>query len=773
MTPYDLVLSRIPNPIRVHDGFAKFCCPCHDDSTPSATVRAGDDGAVLLGCFGCGATAADMVKELGLEMSDLFVQRDSTPRRTATMPAARRSSHGFASADLAMQVYQSKLGSPFKVWEYHDASGKHVASMGRFNQPDGSKEFRPVSLSDDGKWYCKGPDLRPLYCLPALLKSDDVIVTEGEKAADELRTLGFAVTTSMNGSKSPAKTDWTPCAGRNVTIWIDHDEPGIGYGNAVASILLKLDPPARVKIIDPGTSKGDDAYDWIHSRGDAADPDSMRAEVESMIAAARDFVPPVEQREKPSGPNEAGNDPHRLARLFVKQIYTMHNGLCRLVWWQGSYWAWDGLRWRELKKHEFIAALTACIKAEFDRINIWQLENWTPKKENELPPEVWPVTKGLLTNVDNAVASIVVLADHVTMPDWLCGDPAFPAREVLATTKTLLHLPSLIEGKTAGIQPTPMLFSANCLTYDYDPRATCPNFLQFVNSIWEGDIDSIAALQEWFGYLLLPDTRQHKLLMLIGPPRSGKGTITRVLQLLLGEGNVASPTLSSLAGPFGLWPMLNKFVALIPDARLSGRDDAVAVVERMLSITGEDPQDIHRKNLPTLTGIRMPIRFVLMSNELPNMRDASGAFMTRVVLLRMTKSFVGCEDRGLGERLAKELPGILNWAIEGWKRLNERGHFVQPASADELLNDLENLSSPIRQFIADACVTGPGYEASIGTLYSAWTAWCEQNHRDHKGTNASFGKDLRAALPHLTVVQRRDGGQRDRCYSGIGVKVDW
>ncbi len=470
-------------------------------------------------------------------------------------------------------------------------------------------------------------------------------------------------------------------------------------------------------------------------------------------------------------PNEAIDDPHRLARLFLNQHYSLANGLRKLVWWQRDYWHWDGLRWQELKKHELIAILTQSVKAEFDRANISVLSKWTPAKAGEERPKVKPVTKALLANVDNAIASLTVQSDSVSMPEWLIEDPPFPARELLATAKTLLHLPNLFSGKLSEVDPTPMLFSGNCLSYDYSPDATCPNWLAFLKSLWSDDRETIDSLQEWFGYLLLPDTRQHKLLMLIGPPRSGKGTIARVLQLLLGEGNIASPTLSSLAGPFGLWPLLNKHVALIPDARLSGRDDSIAIVERLLSISGEDPQDVHRKNLPTLTGIRMPIRFVLMSNELPNMRDASGAFMTRVVLLRMTRSFAGREDRDLGQRLFGELPGILNWSMQGWRRLHERGHFEQPRSSTELLSELAHLSSPIKQFVEDACYVGPGYEASIATLFAAWTEWCVVNHREHIGSPQTLGKDLRAALPNIDTRQPRVGSQRHRVYSGIGVKL--
>ena len=77
--------------------------------------------------------------------------------------------------------------------------------------------------------------------------------------------------------------------------------------------------------------------------------------------------------------------------------------------------------------------------------------------------------------------------------------------------------------------------------------------------------------KSWFGYYLLPDTAQQKIGLIVGPKRSGKGTIGRVLTGVLGRANVCGPTRASLGTNFGLWPLLHKQLAIISDARLSGR----------------------------------------------------------------------------------------------------------------------------------------------------------------------------------------------------------
>jgi putative DNA primase/helicase len=102
--------------------------------------------------------------------------------------------------------------------------------------------------------------------------------------------------------------------------------------------------------------------------------------------------------------------------------------------------------------------------------------------------------------------------------------------------------------------------------------------------------------------------------------------------------------------------------------------------------------------------------------------------------------------------LSTELPGILLWAIEGWRRLKARGHFVQPASAEDAIQDLEDLASPIRPFVRECCATLPELRVPIDTLYAAWEMWCRQNGRK-VGTKQLFGRDLASAAPR--VVRRR------------------
>jgi putative DNA primase/helicase len=88
--------------------------------------------------------------------------------------------------------------------------------------------------------------------------------------------------------------------------------------------------------------------------------------------------------------------------------------------------------------------------------------------------------------------------------------------------------------------------------------------------------------------------------------------------------------------------------------------------------------------------------------------------------------------------------------------LNKRGYFVPPKSSEAAQQALEDLSSPIGAFIRQRCEVAPGRTVECNKLFDGWRTWCQDNNRDNIGTVQVFGRDLNAALPHITVRQPRD-----------------
>jgi hypothetical protein len=281
MPPLEILLAKLPGAKKVGNGWSARC-PAHDDQRASLSIAAGSDGTVLVKCH-AGCDTSTILAAVDLKLADLFpLKAGPAPRRNSKPAFGGRA---FATTADAVAELERRHGKRSALWTYHDARGEPVGAVVRWDRPTG-KDIRPVARHADGWRIGAMPDPRPLYGLPDLAAAPRVVVCEGEKAADAARSLGFVATTSAGGSQAAAKTDWRPLAGKEVWILPDNDSPGRKYADAVAGILAKLTPDPTARVIElPGLPDGGDIVDWIDAHGDAAEPESLRAEIETLVKA--------------------------------------------------------------------------------------------------------------------------------------------------------------------------------------------------------------------------------------------------------------------------------------------------------------------------------------------------------------------------------------------------------------------------------------------------------------------------------------------------------
>lgn len=292
--PVELVLSKLPDARPRGSGWMARC-PAHDDRRPSLRVTTGDDGRALVHCH-AGCTPEAVVGALGFTLADLMpanglqsgrLARSKPVRRREPDERGHKDRRAHATAEDAIADMERRHGSSSACWIYHNGSGEPVGVIVRWDTSAG-KDIRPVSRTAKG-WIIGGmPEPRLLYRLPELLARPDerVYVTEGEKTADAAASIGLLATTSPHGAESASKADWQSLAGRDVVILPDHDDAGRRYAQEVAVILVKLQPAARVKIIElPGLAPKGDIYDWLEAH-DAVEPEALRARIEALVEAA-------------------------------------------------------------------------------------------------------------------------------------------------------------------------------------------------------------------------------------------------------------------------------------------------------------------------------------------------------------------------------------------------------------------------------------------------------------------------------------------------------
>ncbi|APR99014.1 AAA family ATPase [Wolbachia endosymbiont of Folsomia candida] len=129
------------------------------------------------------------------------------------------------------------LGQPTSSWNYYDENDQIIATVYRYDTGKG-KRYLPF---DAKKSSFTAPEIRPLYNIPGILKSDRVVLVEGEKCAETLIEQGITATTAMSGANAPIeKTDWSPLKGKHIIIWPDNDEPGKQYSEKVVKKFSSL-----------------------------------------------------------------------------------------------------------------------------------------------------------------------------------------------------------------------------------------------------------------------------------------------------------------------------------------------------------------------------------------------------------------------------------------------------------------------------------------------------------------------------------------------------
>lgn len=370
--------------------------------------------------------------------------------------------------------------------------------------------------------------------------------------------------------------------------------------------------------------------------------------------------------------------------------------------------------------------------------------------------------------LDEIRAETVVDHHAVTVPCWLANFPGMPpAADMIACANGLLH------PITATLyQHTDAFLTFNALPYDFAPDAPAPAlWWRFLDEVFDGDRESIGELQKLFGYAITLRTDLHKIFAIIGPTRSGKGTIGRVLEALVGRPNVCGPSFHKIGGDFGLQSFIGKQLAIIADARLGTRTDRVIVAERLLSISGEDSLDVARKGVTDWHG-KLNTRLLILSNELPALPDPSGALAARFVAFHTPNSFLGREDRELTAKLIAELPGILNWSIDGLRRLAIDGRIVTPAAARDLIEGIETLGSPVKAFVSEYCQLHPDATVGKDALWSMYRGWHTTNGLPgHPLSKEMFGRALKTAFPGVVgdYRPRDDNGRRSWHWSGINL----
>jgi putative DNA primase/helicase len=298
----------------------------------------------------------------------------------------------------------------------------------------------------------------------------------------------------------------------------------------------------------------------------------------------------------------------------------------------------------------------------------------------------------------------------------------------------------------------------------YDPSATCPRWLQFLDEIFPGDSGLIEFIQRAVGYSLTGVTNEQCMFILHGNGANGKSTFLETIRRLLGP--------HAITTPFATF-MVQRNVG-------APRNDLAALVGARLVIASEAGQEasFDEAVIKQCTGSdSIACRYLygeffeytpqfkiwLATNYKPTIRGNDDAIWRRIRLIPFNQQFKGGKrDSALTEKLKAELPGILAWAVRGCLEWQRDG-LGRPQTVLTATIAYREESDLVGRFLSERCVLGKEHSISGNALYSAYVQFCQQQGEKYLANN----------LFAAQIAKRRIEKKRTRggfVYQGLGLQ---
>ena len=280
---------------------------------------------------------------------------------------------------------------------------------------------------------------------------------------------------------------------------------------------------------------------------------------------------------------------------------------------------------------------------------------------------------------------------------------------------------------------------------EFRMHAWCPKFKAFLNQVFDGDNEKIEYVRRAIGYTLTGSVEAQVMFILIGSGANGKSVFLNVIQALMGDYGTSLPPHSIMQPKFAndktddLASLDGKRFVFATEGE-AGDKLAIAKIKRM---TGGDTMSVKRL-YKDYFNLKPEFKLWFASNELPQISGNDDAIWRRIHVISFPRTFKPEErDPKLLESLKGELPGILNWALEGLRQIGElKGDFLSPPeSVRHSIAEYRSDNDNVGDFIDGACVLDPNGRVMVKDLYGRYVEYCE-NSGSEPQPNITFGKSL-------------------------------
>ena len=306
------------------------------------------------------------------------------------------------------------------------------------------------------------------------------------------------------------------------------------------------------------------------------------------------------------------------------------------------------------------------------------------------------------------------------------------------------------------------------LPLKYASKARCSLWEKTILQIMSGDKDMVRHIQEIFGYALQPNKDIASWFLFRGQGGDGKSTVLAILSALMGNGMLkAHPSLLSMGTGNGnnhaSASLVSKLCVAIEELSANSKlpDSAVKMLSEK-SIMEANPKGKDAFNF-TYVGV-----LIMCCNGWPRVIDLSEGMQRRANVIEFEASFTkrGKEKQGLADRIIEqELPGVMQWALEGLERLRKRGKFDKPEKCIRATNMWFGKSHIVTFWLSDAVELRKRGKTELKEAYESFTGWCFLQGIDKVPGKIYFRRDIES----LGYVVSR--GSKNKTYiSGLDLK---
>lgn len=293
---------------------------------------------------------------------------------------------------------------------------------------------------------------------------------------------------------------------------------------------------------------------------------------------------------------------------------------------------------------------------------------------------------------------------------------------------------------------SPKYFSTIQLPIIYDPNANAPTFEKFMQEITNNDDSLISVHQEVAGNCLTSETKAEKAVFFYGRGANGKSVLAYIITELVGIENVSNISFSNINQDFGLESIINKSVNVASENELGGK---FLKTENFKAIVSGDRININRKYQSHIS-YQPFCKLIFLVNNIPDTSDTTNGYFRKILIVPFDRTFEENErDVNLKEKLNQELPGILNWALEGLKRLRENQYqFSKSDAIEKCMEAYFAEQNPVREFFKEHIIKQEETRTRQSEFYEMYSRWLSVQGIDDKGTKSRqvFWKQFKIIL---------------------------